>query len=90
EIVHNNFIVKELASRGVHFAESLDEVPSGARLLLSAHGVGAAVEERARSICGELVDATCPLVKRLHDAASRCRPGEVLILIGHRGHPEVE
>ncbi len=76
EIVHNNFIVKELASRGVHFAESLDEVPSGARLLLSAHGVGAAVEERARSICG--------------DAASRCRPGEVLILIGHRGHPEVE
>ncbi len=90
EIVHNNFIVRELAARGVRFAESLEEVPLGARLLLSAHGVATRVEREARDRAGQLVDAVCPLVKRLHEAAARCVPGEVLILIGHRGHPEVE
>ena len=91
EIVHNNFIVNRLKERGVIFAETLAEVPEGAVLLFSAHGVSAAVEEEARRRSLRTVDATCPLVKSLQSAASKSfRPGEVLILIGHRGHPEVE
>ena len=91
EIVHNDFIVNNLRSRGVHFAETLDEVPEGAVLLFSAHGVSAAVEQEARKRKLRIVDATCPLVKRLQVAAAqRSGPGDMLILIGHRGHPEVE
>ncbi len=91
EIVHNDFIVNNLRSRGVHFAETLDEVPEGAVLLFSAHGVSAAVEQEARNRKLRIVDATCPLVKRLQVAAAqRSGPGDLLILIGHRGHPEVE
>ena len=88
EIVHNNFIVNDLRQRGVRFAETLEEVPPGAVLLFSAHGVSAAVEEQARSRNLRIVDVTCPLVKRLHHCAGKAR--DVLILIGHRGHPEVE
>lgn len=88
EIVHNNFIVNDLRQRGVRFAETLEEVPPGAVLLFSAHGVSAAVEEQARSRNLRIVDVTCPLVKRLHHCAGKAH--DVLILIGHRGHPEVE
>ena len=87
EIVHNNFIVNELKKRGVHFADSLDEIPPESVLLFSAHGVSAAVEEEARRRKLRIIDVTCPLVKRLHHAAAK--PRDVLILIGHRGHPEV-
>ena len=91
EIVHNEFIVNDLRSRGVHFAETLSEVPEGAVLLFSAHGVSAAVEQEARGRKLRIVDATCPLVKRLQVAAvQRSGGGDMLILIGHRGHPEVE
>ncbi len=91
ELVHNNYIVGRLRTRGMVFVETLDEVPEGAVLLFSAHGVGAAVEQEAHRRKLRVVDATCPLVKRLQLAAAReSSPGEVLILIGHRGHPEVE
>lgn len=92
EIVHNDFIVNDLRRRGVRFAETLAEVPEGAVLLFSAHGVSAAVEREAKKRKLRIVDATCPLVKRLQIAAARrsSDPGDVLILIGHRGHPEVE
>lgn len=88
EIVHNSFIVNNLRERGVRFAETLDEVPAGAVLLFSAHGVSAAVEREARERKLCMVDATCPLVKRLHHAAEKV--SGVLLLLGHRGHPEVE
>lgn len=91
EIVHNDFIVNNLKKQGVRFAETLSEVPEGAVLLFSAHGVSAAVEQEAEKRKLRIVDATCPLVKRLQVAAARySRPGDLLILIGHRGHPEVE
>lgn len=88
EIVHNSFIVNDLRKRGVCFAESLDEVPPGSVLLFSAHGVSAAVEAEARGRGLLVIDVTCPLVKRLHRSAEKAK--DVLILIGHRGHPEVE
>ena len=91
EIVHNDFIVNNLRKQGVRFAETLSEVPEGAVLLFSAHGVSAAVEQEAEKRKLRIVDATCPLVKRLQVAAARySHPGDLLILIGHRGHPEVE
>jgi len=88
EIVHNSFIVNRLRERGVRFAETLEEVPPGAVLLFSAHGVSDAVEREARARRLRLVDATCPLVKRLHHAAANATGA--LLLLGHRGHPEVE
>lgn len=88
EIVHNSFIVNRLRERGVRFAETLEEVPPGAVLLFSAHGVSGAVEREARARRLRLVDATCPLVKRLHHAAANA--AGALLLLGHRGHPEVE
>ena len=88
EIVHNSFIVNGLRKRGVRFAESLDEVPPGSVLLFSAHGVSSAVEQEAHRRGLRTIDATCPLVKRLHHAAEKA--DDVLILLGHRGHPEVE
>ncbi len=91
EIVHNRFIVNNLKERGVHFAETLAEVPEGAVLLFSAHGVPATVEEEAAKRRLTVIDATCPLVKRLQEAAAeRSRPDDALILIGHPGHPEIE
>ncbi len=88
EIVHNSRVVKDLETRGVHFAEELDEVPQDALLLFSAHGVSTAVEKRARARNLRIADATCPLVKQLHRLAEQST--DVLILIGHRNHPEVE
>lgn len=88
EIVHNSLIVNALLEQGVRFADSLDEVPSGARLLFSAHGVSSSVEEEASRRGFQPIDATCPLVKKLHHAAEEAN--DVLILLGHRGHPEVE
>lgn len=91
EIVHNNLIVNRLKERGVIFVETLSEVPNESILLFSAHGVSAAVEAEAKRRNLLTIDATCPLVKSLQATASKnsC-PNEVLIFIGHRGHPEVE
>ncbi len=91
EIVHNNFIVGRLRERGVRFVESPDEVPEGATLVFSAHGVSRAVEAQARARRLRVVDATCPLVKRVQaSAAAGVAAGELVLLAGHGGHPEVE
>ncbi len=87
EIVHNNFIVGQLKRRGVIFAENLEKVPDRSVLLFSAHGVSAAVEQRAREKNCLVIDATCPLVKKLHRLAAE--PSDILLVIGHREHPEV-
>jgi len=91
EIVHNNFVIHRLKEQGVRFVETLAEVPDGATVIFSAHGVPPAVEAEAARRGLRAVDATCPLVKRLQCAAAESAArGEQTILIGHRGHPEVE
>ena len=90
EIVHNARVVDELRRKGAVFVEELDEVPAGARTIFSAHGVARSVEDQARSQALQVIDATCPLVAKVHRQGSRYADrGYSLILIGHRGHPEV-
>jgi 4-hydroxy-3-methylbut-2-enyl diphosphate reductase len=90
EIVHNDYIVKNLRSRGVIFVESLDAVPSGAILIFSAHGVSRQLEKEAGARGIKVIDATCPLVKKIHrKAADFQQKGCMIILIGHKGHPEI-
>jgi 4-hydroxy-3-methylbut-2-enyl diphosphate reductase len=91
EIVHNRFVVDSLRRRGAVFIEELDEVPDDGRVIFSAHGVPKSVPDEAqrRRLC--YVDATCPLVKKVHvEAARHHRAGRQVVLIGHAGHPEVE
>ena len=91
EVVHNRFVVDDLKARGAVFVEELDEVPDGATVIFSAHGVSRAVREEAESRGLKVFDATCPLVTKVHFEVSRhCRAGRDVILIGHAGHPEVE
>jgi 4-hydroxy-3-methylbut-2-en-1-yl diphosphate reductase len=91
EIVHNQHVVEGLRERGVIFVENLDEVPAGAVTIFSAHGVSTAVVEAAQRRQVEVVDATCPLVTKVHLQAQRySQRGYEVIIIGHPGHPEVE
>jgi 4-hydroxy-3-methylbut-2-enyl diphosphate reductase len=91
EVVHNRFVVEKLKARGAVFVEELDEVPSGATLIFSAHGVSQAVRSQARARGFRVFDATCPLVTKVHiEVARLCRQGKDVVLIGHAGHPEVE
>ncbi|MFQ5478997.1 MAG: 4-hydroxy-3-methylbut-2-enyl diphosphate reductase [Candidatus Binatia bacterium] len=91
EIVHNRHVVQDLRSRGARFVEDLGEVPEGALLIFSAHGVSPAVREEAERRGLRVVDATCPLVTKVHLEASRFADrGYDVLLIGHRGHVEVE
>ena len=91
EIVHNRYVVDDLSSRGVVFVDSLDEAPEGSVTIFSAHGVSEDVVARARSRKLRVIDATCPLVTKVHLQAQQYhREGRELILIGHEGHPEVE
>ncbi|RYY93073.1 MAG: 4-hydroxy-3-methylbut-2-enyl diphosphate reductase [Comamonadaceae bacterium] len=91
EIVHNTFVVNELKSKGAIFIEDLADVPPGATLVFSAHGVSKAVQEEARQRGFEVFDATCPLVTKVHvEVAKLAREGYEFIMIGHKGHPEVE
>ena len=91
EVVHNRFVVDDLKHRGAVFVEELDEVPDGATVIFSAHGVSKAVREEADRRGLKVFDATCPLVTKVHLEVSRhCRAGRDVILIGHEGHPEVE
>lgn len=91
EIVHNKYVVDDLKSRGVIFVDNLDEVPKGGITVFSAHGVSEAVEEDAKNKGLPVLDATCPLVKKVHlEAVRHDKNGMELILIGHEGHPEVE
>ncbi|TXI49772.1 MAG: 4-hydroxy-3-methylbut-2-enyl diphosphate reductase [Lysobacter sp.] len=91
EVVHNRFVVDDLRERGAIFVEELDEVPDGATVIFSAHGVSQAVRNEARDRGLKIFDATCPLVTKVHlEVARHCRAGRDVVLIGHAGHPEVE
>ncbi len=91
EIVHNTYVVNDLKSKGAIFIEDLAEVPPGATLIFSAHGVSRAVQDEARARGFSIFDATCPLVTKVHvEVAKLAREGYEFIMIGHKGHPEVE
>jgi 4-hydroxy-3-methylbut-2-enyl diphosphate reductase len=91
EIVHNTYVVNDLRTKGAIFIEELSEVPPGATLVFSAHGVSQAVREEARQRGFNVFDATCPLVTKVHvEVAKLSRQGYEFIMIGHKGHPEVE
>ena len=91
EVVHNRHVVEHLRALGAVFVDELDEVPDGATVVFSAHGVSTAVEEEAARRGLEVFDATCPLVTKVHMEVSRyAREAREVILIGHAGHPEVE
>ena len=91
EVVHNVHVVERLRTLGAIFVEELDEVPAGATVIFSAHGVSSAVEAEARRRQLTVFDATCPLVTKVHMEVQRyARDGRDVILIGHAGHPEVE
>jgi len=90
EIVHNKHVVDELRSAGAVFVEELDEVPAGGRAIFSAHGVAPAVRKEAKERSLEVIDATCPLVTKVHLEAVRfARDGYSVVLIGHKDHDEV-
>ncbi|MBJ01980.1 MAG: 4-hydroxy-3-methylbut-2-enyl diphosphate reductase [Planctomycetes bacterium] len=91
EIVHNRHVLEDLRCRGVRFVDELGEVPDGCVLIFSAHGVSELVEQAGRARDLRVIDATCPLVTKVHQQAGRyAGRGLELILIGHPGHPEVE
>ena len=91
QIVHNGRVVDGLAARGARFVEELDRVPEGGVVVFSAHGVGHAVERAAAGRQLRVVDATCPLVRRVHHEVRRqTREGREVVVVGHRGHVEVE
>ena len=90
EIVHNRHVVDELRQAGAIFVEELSEVPEGARVIFSAHGVSPAVRQEAKERKLEVIDATCPLVTKVHLEAVRfARQDYTIVLIGHAGHDEV-
>lgn len=91
EIVHNQWVVEDLRKRGVVFVEDVTEIPDGGITIFSAHGISEKVEEEARLRALPVIDATCPLVTKVHYEAQRYEGlGKDIILIGHEGHPEVE
>ncbi len=91
EIVHNTFVVEDLRGRGAVFIEHLREVPAGATVVFSAHGVPRSVQQEAIARGLQVFDATCPLVTKVHVEVARMRAqGREIIMIGHKGHPEVE
>jgi 4-hydroxy-3-methylbut-2-enyl diphosphate reductase len=91
EVVHNRFVVERLRERGAVFVDDLAEVPDGQTVIFSAHGVSQAVRQEAEQRDLRVFDATCPLVTKVHlEVARHGREGNEVILIGHRGHPEVE
>lgn len=90
EIVHNRHVVEELRALGAIFVEELDEVPAGARVIFSAHGVSPEVRAQARQRSLKVIDATCPLVTKVHlEAVKFARKGYTIVLIGHKDHDEV-
>ena len=91
EIVHNTYVVNDLKTKGAIFIEALADVPPGATLVFSAHGVSRAVHEEAKARGFQIFDATCPLVTKVHvEVAKLNKEGYEFIMIGHKGHPEVE
>jgi len=91
EVVHNRFVVDRLSRAGAVFVDELDEVPDGATVVFSAHGVSRAVRDAGGERALRVFDATCPLVTKVHmEVVRHCRAGRDVVLIGHAGHPEVE
>lgn len=91
EIVHNAYVVSDLRNKGAVFVQELDDVPVGGTVIFSAHGVSRAVREAAEARGLRVFDATCPLVTKVHVEVSKMRSqGFEIIMIGHKGHPEVE
>ena len=91
EIVHNTYVVDDLKARGAIFIEELDDVPPGATLVFSAHGVSQAIQREAERRGFRIFDATCPLVTKVHvEVAKLAKEGFEFVMIGHKGHPEVE
>jgi 4-hydroxy-3-methylbut-2-en-1-yl diphosphate reductase len=91
EIVHNRHVVERLRAKGAHFVDEVDEVPDGAVTIFSAHGVASAVEARAAVRGLPVIDATCPLVSKVHIEGQRyANQGREIILVGHAGHPEIQ
>jgi 4-hydroxy-3-methylbut-2-enyl diphosphate reductase len=91
EIVHNRYVVNELADKGAIFVHEIDDVPDGQRVIYSAHGVSPAVRERSSGRNLKVIDATCPLVTKVHfEAVKFAKEGYSLVLIGHRDHDEIE
>jgi 4-hydroxy-3-methylbut-2-enyl diphosphate reductase len=91
EIVHNRHVVERLRAKGAHFVDDLDEIPAGSVTIFSAHGVSSAVEAAADTRGLPVIDATCPLVSKVHSEGQRyANQGREIILIGHAGHPEIE
>ena len=91
EIVHNRYVVEDLKKKGAIFVEEIDQIPDNAIVIFSAHGVSKKVEEDAKLKGLRVIDATCPLVSKVHREAKKYEDGGYeIILIGHKGHPEVE
>ncbi len=91
EVVHNKFVVEDLRAKGAVFVEEIAEIPEGATVVFSAHGVSQQVRRDAQQRRLRVFDATCPLVSKVHVEVSRSRGrGREVVMIGHRGHPEVE
>ncbi|MDK9724717.1 MAG: 4-hydroxy-3-methylbut-2-enyl diphosphate reductase [Sterolibacteriaceae bacterium MAG5] len=91
EVVHNRYVVDGLRAKGAVFVEELAEVPDGAAVIFSAHGVSKAVRAEAERRGLRIFDATCPLVTKVHiEVARQCQQGREVVMIGHKGHPEVE
>jgi 4-hydroxy-3-methylbut-2-enyl diphosphate reductase len=91
EIVHNTYVVNDLKAKGAIFIEELNDVPAGATLIFSAHGVSRAIQDEAVARGFQIFDATCPLVTKVHvEVAKLHKEGYEFIMIGHKGHPEVE
>jgi 4-hydroxy-3-methylbut-2-enyl diphosphate reductase len=91
EVVHNKFVVQDLGKKGAVFVENLSEIPTGATVVFSAHGVSQGVRRDAEARGLKVFDATCPLVTKVHVEVAKMRGhGREIVMIGHRGHPEVE
>ncbi|MEN8213571.1 MAG: 4-hydroxy-3-methylbut-2-enyl diphosphate reductase [Pseudomonadota bacterium] len=91
EVVHNRFVVESLRERGAVFVDSLDDIPDGQTVIFSAHGVAQDVKNEAETRQLQVFDATCPLVTKVHmEVVRHCKNGDSVVLIGHKGHPEVE
>jgi len=91
EIVHNRHVVERLRAKGARFVDEIDEIPPGAVTIFSAHGVASAIETRAEERGLPVIDATCPLVSKVHIEGQRyANQGREIVLIGHAGHPEIE
>jgi 4-hydroxy-3-methylbut-2-enyl diphosphate reductase len=91
EIVHNRHVVERLRAKGAHFVDELDEIPPGSVTIFSAHGVSSAVQDAATSRSLPVIDATCPLVSKVHSEGQRyAAQGREIVLVGHAGHPEIE